>query len=149
MKKILCCLPIVIALLLCSCDSFDNTMNHDYDTLSKHAEYVEIVYNNGSEEVIIERLDYQKSIDFIKEFSRIEYQRDSALSILFCSPVALSAGLNFRIKQSDLAGDYQYFSVLCGGYICDSDEYYDLIEKYCPEDDIEYYRQIEPYKNTD
>ena len=68
---------------------------------------------------------------------------------MFNSPVTLSAGLQFRIKQSNSTDEYQYFSVICGPYIFEADEYYDLMEKYCPDDNIEYYREIEPYNNTD
>ena len=155
MKKILCCLLILISLLLCSCESSDNnslihlTMNHDYEVISKYVEYVEVVYDNGSKKNVIEKLDYQKSIDFLKEFSSIEYKCDSVLSIMFISPDTLSAGLQFRIKQSNPTDEYQYFSVVCGPYICEADEYYDLMEIYCPDDNIEYYREIEPYNNTD
>ena len=151
-KKMIFSLVIISCLFLCSCvnmgsDSFiNNAMKFDYDDLTRDAEFVEIVYNNGSENILLKRLDNQNSLDFLKDFSEIEYSCDSIIALFFVSPSTLSKGLQFRIKKSGASNEYRYYSVACGPDVCDADEYYDLIEKYCLDENIDYYRSIEPYR---
>ena len=139
MKKILCLFLLSACLLLCSCGNFIK-MKMNYDLLIKDAEYVEIIFENvATKEVrVLKKLDNETALEFLKEYSQIEYSC-SISGALFTPPPTRYYGLSFRVKKSDPQLEYDYCTIRSGAFSCNSVEYYDLICKYCPDIDLEEY----------
>lgn len=144
MKKILCVFLVVICLLFSSCGKIQAVKYHKYEVISNNAERVEIIYEDIESEkvVIIKELNYEDSLNLLKEFSKIKYTG----GLLYIGPPTREYGLNFRVKLKEDLGYVNYsprFSILT----CNYDEYYDLICKYCPDIDLEEYLP-DDYKKT-
>ena len=90
------------------------------------------------EVMVLKKLDNETALEFLKEYSKIEYSC-SISGALFTPPPTRYYGLSFRVKKSVPQLEYDYCTIRSGAFSCNSVEYYDLICKYCPDIDFEEY----------